>query len=304
MALPSVATIGRGRQQVACRICGSCNQTTYLTARGYQIVRCADCSLWYVNPQPTPEELSEFYALYDDGDQWRFREHGFNQGVRKAISRFATTGKLLDVGCGSGDFLACMRGAGFTVQGIEPSETGAAYARNTLGVEVFSGMLESYLKSSDRTTFNVVSLLNVLEHLLDPQAMLRELRELMEQNALLVVVVPDARFHDYVGKLRAFLGKPDPYWLEPPKGALSGFKLPDHLSSFQPQTIAALLRRCNFEILRIENAPIVLNPGVYRNFSKIFVRSLGQLMYHLSLHRFVFGYSTLAIARMKDDKSG
>jgi len=190
-----------------------------------------------------------------------------------------------------------MREAGFAVKGIEPSETGGAYARDTLGIEIFSGMVEDYLATPHHGTFNVVTLLNVLEHLTDPRGMLLQLNKLMERNALLVVVVPDARLHDYVGKLRSRLGKADPYWLDQRESVLSGFKLPDHLSSFQPRTISLLLRRCGFEIQCIENAPIVLNPRLYRNVLKACVRSVGEVMYYASFRRMVFGYSTLVVAR-------
>lgn len=301
MAVPLIAPVAGQCGTVSCRICDSRNKSTYLVARGYKIVRCEACDLWYVNPQPTPEELSQFYANYDDGDQWRARERGFNQGVRKFILQFAKKGRLLDVGCGSGDFLACMREVGFLVRGIEPSETGVAYARDTLGIEIFSGMVEDYLATPHRGSFNVVTLLNVLEHLTDPRGMLLQLRNLMEENALLVVVVPDARFHDYVGKFRSRLGKPDPYWLKQPKSILSGFKLPDHLSSFQPRTISLLLRRCGFGIQRIENAPVVLNPRFYRNFLKASVRFFGQMIYYASFRHLIFGYSTLVVARKLPD---
>jgi SAM-dependent methyltransferase len=297
MAVPLIAPVARERERVSCRICGSRRESTHLVARGYQIVQCMECGLWYVNPQPTPGELSEFYANYDDGDQWRVRERDFNRGVRRSVLRFEKRGRVLDVGCGSGDFLACMREAGFAVKGIEPSETGGAYARDTLGIEIFSGMVEDYLATPHHGTFNVVTLLNVLEHLTDPRGMLLQLNKLMERNALLVVVVPDARLHDYVGKLRSRLGKADPYWLDQRESVLSGFKLPDHLSSFQPRTISLLLRRCGFEIQCIENAPIVLNPRLYRNVLKACVRSVGEVMYYASFRRMVFGYSTLVVAR-------
>jgi len=303
MAAPLIAPVVRDRETVSCRICGSRGESAHLLARGYRIVRCVECGLWYVNPQPTPEELGRFYANYDDGDQWRTREKDFNRGIRKAVLRFAQSGILLDVGCGSGDFLACMREAGFLVRGIEPSQTGGTYARDALGIEVFSGMVEDYLATQHRRTFNVITLLNVLEHLTDPSGMLLQLRNLMEQNGLLVVVVPDARFHDHVGRFRSRLGKSDPYWLEQPESVLSGFKLPDHLSSFQPQTISLLLRRCGFEIQRIENAPIVLNSRFYRNLLKSCVRSVGQMVYYASLRRLVFGYSTLVVARKLPDQT-
>lgn len=302
MAVPLIAPVAGERETVSCRVCGIRKDSTYLVARGYRIVKCGGCGLWYVNPQPTIEELSQFYAQYDDGDQWRSRERDFNLGVRRAILKFTQGGKLLDVGCGSGDFLVCMRQAGFTVRGIEPSETGGSYARDTLGIEVFSGMVEDYLTKQNRETFHVLTLLNVLEHLTDPRGMLLQLRRLMERDAFLVVVVPDARFHDCVGNLRRRSGIADPYWLEQPRSVLSGFKLPDHLSSFQPRTISLLLRRCGFEIRRIENAPVVLNPRFYRNALKIGVRCIGQMLYYASLRRVVFGYSTLIVARKLPDE--
>jgi len=86
---------------------------------------------------------------------------------------------------------------GFQVNGIEPSETGCSWARETHGIEVFQGMLEDYLTASNRSTFEVVSLLNVLEHLRDPKEMLMQLRKLIKPNGILAVVVPDARFHDF-----------------------------------------------------------------------------------------------------------
>lgn len=299
MAAPFAASITNGRLMVSCRSCGGNKESTYLLSAGYRIARCEECGLWYVNPQPTAEELSQFYARYDDGDQWRSREEEFNRGVRKAILRFASNGRLLDVGCGSGDFLRCMREAGFEVNGIEPSATGSSYARETHGIEVFHGMLEDYLAGTNRSPFDVVSLLNVLEHLRDPKQMLLQLRDLIKPNGILAVVVPDARFHDFVGRFRAAMGIGDPYWLERSHSVLSGFKLPDHLSSFQPRTISFLLEQCGFEVLRAENAPVVLNPNLFRNALKASVRYVGQLIYYLSFRSFTFGYSTLVISRKR-----
>jgi 2-polyprenyl-3-methyl-5-hydroxy-6-metoxy-1,4-benzoquinol methylase len=297
MAAAFSASTTNDRLMVSCRSCGGRNETTYLLSAGYRIARCEQCGLWYVNPQPTVDELSQFYAMYDDGEQWRSREEDFNRGVRKAILRFASSGSLLDAGCGSGDFLRCMREVGFQVNGIEPSETGCSWARETHGIEVFQGMLEDYLTASNRSTFEVVSLLNVLEHLRDPKEMLMQLRKLIKPNGILAVVVPDARFHDFIGRLRGAVGIADPYWLEQSHSVLSGFKLPDHLSSFQPRTISFLLEQCGFEVLRVQNAPVVLNPNVFRNALKASVRYVGQTLYYLSLRNFTFGYSTLVICK-------
>jgi len=157
-------------------------------------------------------------------------------------------------------------------------------------------MVESYLATAQPERFNVVTLLNVLEHLTEPRQMLLQLRELMSPGGLLTVVVPDARFHDFVGKIRHRMGCSDSYWLEQSKSVLAGFKLPDHLCSFQPRTITRMVKQCGFDIRLVENAPVVLNPQPYRNVLKLSVRAAGQLLYYASFGRLVFGYSTLLIA--------
>ena len=297
MSAPTVSSVSLIREAVRCHVCSSLEQDLYLEARGYRVVRCRECSLWYVNPQPSPDELGHFYERYDDGEQWRGGEEHFNRCVRDAILRYKRKGAVLDVGCGSGNFLLCMREAGFSAFGIEPSQTGSDYARSMHGIETFCGMVEDYQAVNRSRRFDVVTLLNVLEHLPRPTLTLQRLRQSMARDGLLVAVVPDARFHAVLGRLRQGFGFRDPFWLERPTSLLSGFKLPDHLCSFQPRTISLLLEHWGFKVEEMYNAPVVFNPQVYRNLGKILLRSMFQLLYRLTLRRFLFGYSTLVVAR-------
>ena len=114
---------------------------------------------------------------------------------------------------------------------------------------------------------------------------------------MLAVVVPDTRYHDLVGRLRGRLRVADPYWIEQPKRILSGFKLPDHLCSFQPATLTALLRRCGLRVVALQNAPIVFNADLKRNLGKLLVRWVSQTLYCLNFRRVVAGYSTLLLAQ-------
>ena len=199
IAIPSSA-----RSVVACHVCSSTDDATYIEARGYRIAQCRNCGFWFVNPQPTAEELRQFYATYDDGDQWRNLEERFNRGVRKAILRMKRSGAILDVGCGSGNFLRCMKEKGFSVFGIEPSGSGSEYACDAHGMDIYHGMIEDYLAANRGRSFDVVTLLNVLEHLTDPVQTLSQLRAVLTSDGLLAIVVPDARFHDLIGRLRRF----------------------------------------------------------------------------------------------------
>ena len=106
----------KGRMAVPCHACLSTDNDTYLQARGYRIAECRKCGLWFVSPQPTHEELEQYYATYDSGDLWRDMEEGFNRSVRSTILERKQSGKVLDVGCGSGNFLRCMKEKGFSVR--------------------------------------------------------------------------------------------------------------------------------------------------------------------------------------------
>jgi SAM-dependent methyltransferase len=254
-----------------------------------------------VNPQPTAEELRVFYSGYDDGDQWRKGEEYFNRGIKKAIKRIKLSGTVLDIGCGSGNFLRCMKEAGFSVSGIEPSASGSQFARTEHGLDIYHGMVEDYLAAHRARRFDVITLLNVLEHLTEPAQTLLRLRQILAPDGLLAIVVPDARFHDLAGKLRRGLGLRDPFWLEKSLPFVSGFKLPDHLCSFQPRTIVSLLQRCGFTVVARRNAPLVLNGSWHRNAAKFLVRNMSQLLYHLTFRRTVCGYSTLVLAKREPD---
>lgn len=284
------------RLSVPCHVCDSTNDVTYIEARGFRIAQCSNCGLWFVNPQPTVEELRQYYATYDSGDLWRDMEEGFNRDVRKIIMDSKPSGTLLDVGCGSGNFLRCMKEKGFSAFGIEPSVSGSDYARESQQVEIYHGMIEDYMRDNSGRRFDAITLLNVLEHLTGPGDTLVQLSRLLANDGLMVIVVPDARFHDIVGRVRKVFGIADPFWLDNAP-YLSGFRVPDHLCSFQPRTISALLRRSGYKVVRIQNAPVVFNPPFYRNAAKWFVFGTSQALYYLTLRQVLVGYSTLVVAK-------
>ena len=93
---------------------------------------------------------------------------------------------------------------------------------------------------------------------------MEQLGHVLAPNGIVAIVVPDARFHDIVGRARKIVGIADPYWLENAP-FLSGFRVPDHLSSFQPRTISAVLRRAGYKVIKLQNAPVVFNPPFYRD---------------------------------------
>jgi len=107
------------------------------------------------------------------------------------VSRFAKTGRILDVGCASGLFLSAARKAGWNIAGVEPSENLFAKAAAALGREA-----ELYCATLEHTplaagSFDAVTLWDVLEHVPQPLEFLRTCASLLKPGGHLFLNVPD-----------------------------------------------------------------------------------------------------------------
>ena len=152
---------------------------------------CSHCGYVFSNPALPEEELLRFYAQLDDRE---YAEEEVGRGrnfsaILNRLDKFSLPGKrLLDVGAASGIFLNLARKRGYEILGIEPSRSLAADARKRYGIELFVGTLEEL---RDERKFSVVTLLDILEHLSDPDGFMGRVSVLTEEEGILVVVTPD-----------------------------------------------------------------------------------------------------------------
>jgi SAM-dependent methyltransferase len=96
---------------------------------------------------------------------------------------------LLDVGCGTGEFLAAMKAEGWEVEGLERDERAAAWAREHCHLQVASGSVEQ-LATLDQQ-FDVITMWHVLEHLYSPGRALEILADHLRQDGWLLIAVPN-----------------------------------------------------------------------------------------------------------------
>lgn len=236
-------------ETVQCNNCGSYMYETYLVRRDlslfipgdFRLVRCLNCGLIYLNPRPSKQAISAFYtkdydqytpAVDDERPLVRLaRRYGLRKRV-KAIMRHVHGGRLLDVGCATGDFLMeLMRWPGWEGFGLEPDAYATSYAAERLGLVVKQGTLETV--SYPAEFFDVVTLWNVFEHLHDPLETLQMLNDLLKPGGLLVISTPRV---DSLGA--QLFGQ---YWI--------GYELPRHLHVFSYRTLTALLHQSGFTTL-------------------------------------------------------
>jgi SAM-dependent methyltransferase len=234
---------------VACNLCGSDDArtlhergssdaslarhaliTTDVYADYGRIVRCRRCGLVYRNPRPSPEDVLSAYAEVRDADYLEEQDcRSMNAHLSlRVIRRHARGGRLLDAGCATGLFLNAAR-TDFDVQGVEPSAWAAGLARSRLGLDVVQGSLGS--APLPEGSFDVVTLIDVLEHFVDPLGALRRAAALLRPGGLLYVVTPD------IGSLSSRLLRG--YWW--------GLR-PAHLYYFSRATLGRALEAAGFEV--------------------------------------------------------
>ena len=111
-------------------------------------------------------------------------------GRHLARAQFPQPGRLLDVGCGNGAFLLRAREMGWNVAGCEP-DAKAVSACQAQGLDVIRG--DVFSSALDGELFDVVTISHVLEHVTDPQALLKRAKALMNPGGVLWVAIPNTR---------------------------------------------------------------------------------------------------------------
>ena len=171
-----------------CSICGSSAIIPIDPAN--RICRCGHCGYVFDNPRPTLQAIVAFYSQMGKYDSWLEEEEDRGHLWKRRLNtlkRHRSSGSLLDVGTGTGQFLSIAREC-FVVKGTEVSESAVRIATERYGLDVLRGQIEDVQFSSG---FDVVTLFHVLEHVPDPLATLRRCRELLNPGGILVAAVPN-----------------------------------------------------------------------------------------------------------------
>lgn len=236
-----------------CPICGGPLQQTRVNAYDrlvtgggpFGVVECPACRYGVTDPQLSGEELAPYYAdsYYED-----FYEHTGGSGplhkLRLLLRRRGAErrwrrppfqlsrvepGRVLEVGCGSGELLAQFAARGWQTYGLDPSAAATAAAARR-GAEVHTGTLED--QPWERGSFQLVVFQHSLEHIPDPVEAVRTAAELVKQGGRLLIDVPN--------------------WTSWQRGLFRDrwcmLDLPRHLQHFSPRALASLGEQLGLEV--------------------------------------------------------
>jgi SAM-dependent methyltransferase len=212
--------------------------TSPVTGQHYRLSHCHACDLEFWSPRHLNPELYESAALHEYAQ--------YHQGTRPfpawTLPFFdhmpQNSGRLLDVGCGDGAFLARAASLGFQVHGIDLDPNSVRVAREKYGLQhVEAVLLDSFLQSSraSGTRYDVVCLFEVLEHQAEPRAFL---------DAIQALLVPGGYVAGSVPNRQRFLTRLD-------RRAGTGDLPPHHFLWFSSRALANILTQHGFRDVRV-----------------------------------------------------
>jgi SAM-dependent methyltransferase len=154
-------------------------------------VKCKNCHLIYVNPIENGGNINEAYSQMKGVDAAIIRESRLRatESQVELVKKYNDGAHLLDIGCGEGFFLFNASKFGYATKGVEPSQDAAAYARKEFGLDVEAKPFEELRFPENH--FDVVTLWHVLEHMLYPVMVLKEVHRILKPGGMLVITTPD-----------------------------------------------------------------------------------------------------------------
>jgi 2-polyprenyl-3-methyl-5-hydroxy-6-metoxy-1,4-benzoquinol methylase len=231
-------------QRVDCPFCGSgrriklfeTEDLNWKVSGNFTIVKCMACGTVYLSPAPEEKEFKKYYP-----EKYYTRASG-NVRVTEAhrlsleknhsdrahiLERIVKRGKVLDVGCGDGYFIAFLRKRGWDSWGVELSETACRYAINELQHEKDKVLCGDFLKISlPGNYFDLITLFDVLEHMPNPATVLKRCSELLKPGGGIFIQVPN-----FNSAGRRIFGK---YWIH--------IDAPRHLTHFTPASLRLFMK--------------------------------------------------------------
>lgn len=234
----------------SCPVCGSGNTRNIFTVKDFtvsgeefMITECTTCSLRFT--QDVPDEVSigpyyksENYISHSDTSKGlvnslykTIRKRTLKQ-KRKLIEEITNkkSGRLLDVGSGTGAFVNEMKVSGWNVTGLEPDNGAIKIAKDLYGLEL--QQTENLFKLAPGS-FDAITMWHVLEHVHQLHDYISQLKKLLAPDGKLVIAVPDYTSHD------ATVYKQ--YW--------AAYDVPRHLYHFSPRSMEVLTDKHGLKII-------------------------------------------------------
>lgn len=246
--------------RVNCPACGGLESRQWFMVNKYSIKRCDTCDTLFVENLPSPEDLAVIYTSdgyygLSQGAMQRIEDE--NQRRLKIIRHFKPNGKLLDIGCAHGLLLDQAGQEGYETFGVEPSSKNAENASRK-GHVIFNGWLEEFTSKNYDKRFDIITCLDVIEHVSSPKAFLSLAASLLARDGIMVISTPN-----YSGVVAKLLGANDPYMTPP-----------EHLTFLTTAGMSSLASGCGLQIREFQTFGRLIADEMDRSVQRYFPRQL------------------------------
>lgn len=196
-------------------------------------------------PKPSLEDLPQYYKTEDYISHTDSKRNLFEKAYHiirivslkrklKLINSFKTEAKnILDIGCGTGDFLKTAQNNGWNVVGIEPDAGARFIANSKINDQVYDN---SQLKKLKKNSFDVITLWHVLEHVPNLEDEITTIKHLLKPNGVLIIAVPNYKSYDAIHYKQ--------FW--------AALDVPRHLWHFNKKSISKLFSVVNMSVKNIK----------------------------------------------------
>ena len=213
----------------------------FLSKESFEVLACEQCGLLFTAPRPAPDRIGSYYesdeylshqenksglvpTLYE-----KVKAINLKNKRNRALSGL-DPGRLLDIGCGVGDFLRVVKEKNWDVAGIEPSVHAKSIAEKRLG---FTPLDPSEAVALESSSFDVITMWHVLEHIDDLHRQVDDLHRLLRCGGRLVIALPNYQSFDAT------------YY----QSAWAAWDVPRHLNHFSPAFLIGALQQNGFKHL-------------------------------------------------------